>query len=54
MSRVHASDGMLIKEFSREYRIFIPIEDIPETVIMAFISSEDKNFYSHIGVDFFG
>ena len=54
MSRVHASDGKLIKEFSREYRIFIPIEDIPENVKIAFISSEDKNFYSHIGVDFVG
>ena len=54
MSRVHASDGKLVKEFSREYRIFIPIEDIPEIVKLAFISSEDKNFYTHIGIDFIG
>ena len=54
MSRVHASDGKLIKEFSREYRIFIPIEDIPDKVKFAFISAEDKNFYSHFGVDILG
>ena len=34
MSRVHAADGKLIREFSREYRIFIPIEDIPENTII--------------------
>ena len=31
MTRVHASNGDLVKEYSREYRIFIPINDIPET-----------------------
>ena len=54
MSRVHAADGKLIREFSREYRIFIPIEDIPENVKLAFIAAEDKNFYTHYGVDLMG
>jgi penicillin-binding protein 1A len=54
MSRVHAADGKLIREFSREYRIFIPIEDIPENVKLAFIAAEDKNFYTHYGVDLKG
>jgi len=54
MSRVHAADGKLIREFSREYRVFIPIEDIPENIKMAFISAEDKNFYSHYGIDLMG
>ena len=51
MTRIHASNGDLVKEFSREYRIFIPINDIPENVKNAFISAEDKNFYRHFGVD---
>ena len=54
MSRVHAADGKLIREFSREYRVFIPIEDIPENVKLAFIAAEDKNFYTHYGVDLMG
>ena len=54
MSRVHAADGKLIREFSREYRVFIPIEDIPKNIKMAFISAEDKNFYSHYGIDLAG
>ena len=51
MTRIHASNGNLVKEFSREYRIFIPVKDIPSNLINAFISAEDKNFYTHFGVD---
>ena len=53
LTRVHSSDGSLVKEFSREYRIFIPIEDIPVQLKQAFISAEDKNFYKHFGIDGF-
>ena len=51
MTRVHASDGELVKEYSKEYRIFVPIENIPDRLKKAFISAEDKNFYNHYGVD---
>jgi penicillin-binding protein 1A len=54
MSRIHASNGDLVKEFSKEYRIFIPVKDIPDDLKNAFISAEDKNFYRHFGVDPFG
>jgi penicillin-binding protein 1A len=49
-SRVHAADGALMAEFARERRLFQPIETIPPLVVNAFISSEDKNFYSHGGI----
>ena len=51
MTRIHASNGDLVKEYSREYRIFIPYRDIPDDLKNAFISAEDKNFYHHLGVD---
>ena len=54
MTRVHASNGDLVKEYSIEYRIFIPIEDIPLSIKNAFLSAEDKNFYKHYGIDPFG
>ncbi len=54
LTRVHSSDGTLVKEFSREYRIFVPIEDIPIQLKQAFISAEDKNFYKHFGIDGIG
>jgi len=51
-SRLYSSDGVLLKSYHREERIFIPIERIPKKLINAFLSSEDKNFYSHYGIDF--
>ncbi len=51
-SRLYSSDGVLLKSYHQEERIFIPIERIPKKLISAFLSSEDKNFYSHFGIDF--
>jgi penicillin-binding protein 1A len=51
MTRVHASDGSLIAEYARERRLYLPGAAIPALVKEAFISAEDKNFYTHAGVD---
>ena len=40
-----------MNDFSSEKRIFVPYKSISEKVINAFLSAEDKNFYSHPGVD---
>lgn len=53
-SRVHAGDGTLIHEFADEHRVFIPYEAIPDHVIHAFVSAEDKNFFTHGGLDYRG
>ena len=50
-SRVYSGEGELVADFSKEKRIFVPYEAIPETVINSFLSAEDKNFFSHPGVD---
>ncbi|WP_293214639.1 penicillin-binding protein 1A [Parvibaculum sp.] len=54
MTRVHAGDGELIGEFARERRLYVPISAIPPRVVDAFLAAEDKNFYSHGGVDAMG
>ena len=50
-SRVYADDGALIAEYAIEKRLFIPYESIPKKIINSFLSAEDKNFFSHPGVD---
>ena len=52
VTRVHAGDGSLLAEYATEKRVFVPITAIPRRVVNAFLSAEDKNFYSHPGVDF--
>jgi penicillin-binding protein 1A len=54
MTRVHAADGSLLAEYSKERRLYLPIQAVPKLVINAFLAAEDKNFYEHGGVDFTG
>jgi penicillin-binding protein 1A len=54
MTRVHAADGALLGEYSKERRLYLPIQAIPKPVINAFLAAEDKNFYEHGGIDFTG
>ncbi|HMN71368.1 MAG TPA: penicillin-binding protein 1A [Rhodoblastus sp.] len=51
MTRVHAGDGSILAEYSRERRLYLPSYAIPPLVKQAFIAAEDKNFYTHNGVD---
>ena len=50
-SKLYSGSGELVNDYSTEKRIFIPYNSIPKVVINAFLSAEDKNFYSHPGVD---
>jgi penicillin-binding protein 1A len=51
LSRVYSGQGALMDEFAKERRIFTPIDEIPDVIKHAFISAEDKNFYTHKGFD---
>jgi len=50
-SKMYSGNGNLVADFSQEKRIFIPYSAIPKNVVNAFLSAEDKNFFSHPGVD---
>ena len=51
ISRIYSGQGRLIDEFAEERRLYAPADEIPDLVKQAFISAEDKNFYSHHGFD---
>ena len=51
VTRVHAGDGRLLAEYAREKRIFVPVSAMPVRVVRAFLSAEDKNFFSHGGIN---
>lgn len=53
-TRVYAGDGTLIGEFSDERRIYVPYEQVPATVVQAFLAAEDRNFFQHGGIDVSG
>src|SRR3954470_21109772 len=56
-SKVYAADGRLITDLGLERRTVVPLGEMSPVVKAAFISTEDKRFYEHHGIDwlrFFG
>ena len=53
-TRLFAGDGQLLMEYANEKRFFVPVDKIPTLVKQAFISAEDKKFYTHSGIDYIG
>lgn len=50
---IYAENGEVIDTlFGGENRIVVPLEKVPQSLIEATISIEDKNFYNHVGFDF--
>ena len=49
--RIFSSEGALIAEFGTRRLNPIVLADVPQTYIDALISTEDKRFYSHGGID---
>ena len=54
ISRIYSGEGRVIDEFAQERRLFVPIEDVPDLVKFAFVSAEDKHFFTHKGYDVTG
>jgi penicillin-binding protein 1A len=54
MTRIHAADGSLLAEYAAERRLFVPVSQMPKQLIEAFISAEDKTFFTHGGLDWQG
>ncbi len=50
-TRVYASGGQLIGEFTEENRVLASLSEMPDALRMAVISIEDQHFYDHHGLD---
>ena len=51
---VRGADGEIVHSYARERRVQLQYGDFPQTLIEAFLSAEDKTFFSHGGVDLTG
>jgi penicillin-binding protein 1A len=52
--RVYSRDGVLIGEFGEKRRIPVTYEQLPRTLVNAFVAAEDDRFFEHPGVDWQG
>jgi penicillin-binding protein 1A len=52
IGHVYDANGQALIEMAREYRRNITYEDIPPIIRDAILAAEDKNFFTHSGVDY--
>ena len=50
-TRVYAGNGAFLAEFATQKRLFVPVKAMPPQLLHAFLSAEDKSFFTHPGVD---
>lgn len=53
-TNVRGYDGTPVQTFARERRVELSYDEYPPMVVQAFISAEDKSFFTHHGIDFTG
>lgn len=53
-TNVRAYDGQPIHSYARERRVQLSYPEYPEQLIQAYLSAEDKSFFSHHGLDYLG
>lgn len=51
---VRGNDGEIVSSYARERRVQLRFVDFPEPLINAFLSAEDKTFWTHGGIDYLG
>ena len=53
-TNIRGYDGTPVQTFARERRVDLSYDEYPQLVVHAFISAEDKDFFSHHGIDVTG
>ncbi|MFY9943629.1 MAG: PBP1A family penicillin-binding protein [Desulfobacterales bacterium] len=54
ITTVFSDDNRKIGEFFKERRKILPLQDMPEMLLHAFVAAEDSRFYKHQGIDLIG
>ena len=53
-TNVRGIDGVPVYSYARERRVELSYPEFPQQLVQAFLSAEDKNFFSHHGLDYPG
>src|SRR5215212_2107971 len=53
-TNVRGYDGTPVQTFARERRVELSYDEFPPLLVNAFVSAEDKTFFTHGGIDYLG
>ena len=51
---IQSADGHVIANYGDVYGTYMPYDQIPKSLVLAVIATEDRRFFEHHGIDFFG
>ena len=51
---IESADGHVIANYGDVYGAYMPYDQIPKSLVLAVIATEDRRFFEHHGIDFFG
>jgi len=51
-SEIYSSDSILIGRYYDQYRILVPYDSMPKSLINALVATEDERFFEHHGIDY--
>ena len=51
VTKLISSDGVVIKEFYTQRRVYVPLEIVPDNLVNAILATEDRRFFDHWGID---
>ncbi|MCP4575122.1 MAG: PBP1A family penicillin-binding protein [Deltaproteobacteria bacterium] len=51
ITRIYSDDGQVIGRLWEEKRTVVPVSELPQHLINAFVAAEDSRFFEHKGVD---
>lgn len=52
LSAVYTANGDLLGELTERNSLPVALDDMPDVIVAAMLSAEDKSFYEHEGIDF--
>ncbi len=54
ITKVYDRHGEVLVEYAKQRRIYVPIDEMPDNIINAYLAAEDDQFYQHSGFDLIG
>ncbi len=54
ITKVYDRNGEVLAEYAKQRRVYVPIDEMPQKVINAYLAAEDDQFYQHSGFDIKG
>ncbi len=51
---IQTENGQVIANYGDVYGTYMPYDQIPKSLVLAVIATEDRRFFEHHGIDFFG